>query len=183
MLLGFGKSYPLETLIVSAIVAFALLGVALFVGELVIIGWIMDFFLWLTMLGLPVKGAPLEYEQVGEMVVVKLSDNIVSARQCRSVEKQLNRLVDDRHCDFILDFSGIGKLSSRFRRVMTRLSRAARRESARLGRPHRAVELAPGELFRVFDDRQSAVEEMARHDGHGWVVLCSVPAGIRAVSD
>jgi hypothetical protein len=182
VLLSVGKTYPLETLIVLAIIAFALLGVALFVGELVIIGWIMDLFSWMSMLGLHAKEAPLEYQQVGEMIVVKLSDNIVSVRQCRSVQKQLQRLVDERHCDFILDFSCIGKISSRFHGVMTGLSRAARREAGRQARPYRPVALPPGELFRIFDDRQSAVEEMAGHDGHGWVVLCCVPAGIRAVS-
>ena len=178
-----GSIYPLETLIVMAIVAFALLGVVLFVGELVIIGWIMDLLLWISMLGLHAKEAPLDYEQVGEMIVVKLSDNIVSVRQCRSVQKQLERLIDERHCDLILDFSGIGKISSRFRGVMIRLSRAARRQAGRLGKPYRPLALPRGDAFRVFDDSPSAVEEMGRHEGHGWVVLCCVPAGLRAVSE
>jgi hypothetical protein len=34
----------------------------------------------------------------------------------------------------------------------------------------------------VFEDRQRALDAMAKHDGHGWVVLCGVPFGLRAVS-
>jgi hypothetical protein len=178
-----GSIYPLETLIVMAIIAFALVGVVLYIGELAIIGWIMDLLLWISMLGMHAKEAPLDYEQVGEVILVKLSDNIVSVRQCRSVQKQLKRLIDERHCDFILDFSGIGKISSRFRGVMVRLSRAARRQAGRLGKPYRPLALPRGDAFRVFDDSPIAVEEMGRHEGHGWVVLCGVPAGLRAVSE
>jgi hypothetical protein len=178
-----GRIYPLETLIVSVIILFALLGVALYVGELVVIGWVMDLLLWLSMLGLHAKEKPLDYEQVGEMIVVKLSDNIVSVRQCRSVEKQLQRLTAEGYCDFILDFSGIGKISLRFRRVMLRLSRMARRQAARLGKPYRRLPLPRGDAFLVFDDSRSAVEEMGGHEGHGWVVLSAVPAGLRAVSE
>ena len=38
-------------------------------------------------------------------------------------------------------------------------------------------------LFRVFADREAAIEEMGKHDGHGWVVLCSVTPGTRAVPE
>jgi hypothetical protein len=66
---------------------------------------------------------------------------------------------------------------------MVHFMKAARREAGKLGKPYRPVALPHGPVFRVFDDRECAVEEMSKHDGHGWVVLCSVPDGIRAVSD
>ena len=66
---------------------------------------------------------------------------------------------------------------------MVRIMKAACREAEKLGKPNQPMDLPPGEVFCVFDDRQRAVEEMSRHGGHGWVVLCSVPVGIRAVSE
>jgi hypothetical protein len=178
-----GGSFPLETLLAAAIVAACVIAVFLYVGELVVVGWIVDFFSWLTTPILHVKQTPLVCQQVGEMVVVKLSDNIVTARQCQTVQKQLNRLVDEHHCDFVLDFACVGKVSIRFRGVMVQLARGARREAGKLGKPYRPVALPPGDVFRVFADRESAVAEMGKHEGHGWVVLCSVPAGIRAVPE
>jgi hypothetical protein len=103
--------------------------------------------------------------------------------QCQAVQKQLAGLIDQHHCDFVLDFLNAEKISKSFREVMFQLTKAARKEAERLGKPYRPVALPRGVLFRVFEDRQRAVEEMARHDGHGWVVLCCVPIGIRAVSD
>ena len=70
-----------------------------------------------------------------------------------------------------------------FRPVMIQLLKAARREAGHLGKPHMPLLLPQGDVFKVFDDKQQAVEAMSRHGGHGWVVLCSVPVGIRAVSE
>jgi hypothetical protein len=92
-------------------------------------------------------------------------------------------LIDEHHCNFVLDFLYAEKISISFRGVMVHLMKAARREAGELGKPYRPVALPHGAVFRVFNDRERAVEEMSKHDGHGWVVLCSVPVGIRAVSD
>lgn len=129
------------------------------------------------------KPIPLEYEAVGEIVVVELHDNVGTAGQCQSVERQLKRLIDEQYCDFILDFSHAGNISRSFRGVMVRTMKAAHRKAEGLGKPHFPVALPCGAVFRVFDDRQRAVEEMSQHGGHGWVVLCGVPVGIRAVSE
>ncbi len=182
-LFKYGERYPLETLICAAAVFITLISIAGYVGELVIVGWIMDFLTWLTTPIIHAKQVPLDYDQVGEMIVVNLSDNIVTARQCQSVQKQLKRLIDEHHCDFILDFSRIGRVSIRFRAVMVHFARAARREARKQAKPHLPLAVPPGDQFTVFADGQSAVEEMGMHDGHGWVVLCSVPAGIRAVPE
>jgi hypothetical protein len=168
-------------LIVVGISAVSVLAVVLYVWELVIIGWVVDF---LSEIGMPkARPIPLEYEEVGEIIVVTLRDNIVTLQQCLSVQTQLNRLIGERHCDFVLDFFHAGKISKHFRGVMVHLMKAVRREAGKLGKPYRPVALSYGAVFRVFDDRQLAVEEMSKHDGHGWVVLCSVPVGVRAVSE
>jgi hypothetical protein len=149
--------------------------------QLAIIGGIVDF---LAQLGLPSIHAstiPLEYELVGEMVVVTLRDNIATAAQCQSVERELNRLINEHRCDFILNFLFAGRISKQFRGVIVKLTKAARKEARSLGKPDRLLALPHGELFQLFDDVDRAVEEMSRHGGHGWVVLCSVPVGIRAV--
>jgi hypothetical protein len=182
VLLKVGKAFPLETLIVLGIVAGCVLAVALYVGELVVIGWIVDIPMWLAERAMPPAHVPLEYEHVGDITIVKLSDNIASARECRSVRQQLDRLIAEHHCDLIIDFSSIKKLSSGFREVLHNIARAARTEAEKQGRPYRAIELPPGEIFRIIDNRNQAVAEMAQYHGHGWVVLCAVPVGIRAVS-
>ena len=182
-LAGAFRSYPLETLIGVTAVTVTAICIALYMGELVVLGWVVDL---LSEIGMPksrAKPIPLEYEQVGEIIVVTLRDNVVTLRQCQMVQKQLQRLIDDHHCDFVLDFFYAEKISISFRGVMVRLVKAARREAEKLGKPYRAVALPPGAVFKVFADRQSAVAEMFRHDGHGWVVLCRVPVGVRAVSD
>ncbi|MGA2034871.1 MAG: hypothetical protein ABSG68_21685 [Thermoguttaceae bacterium] len=180
VLLSVFKSFPLETLFITALFVVAGVGIVLYIGELVVIGWVVDF-LW--EIGMPhARPVPLEFEQVGEIIVVKLRDNIGTVRQCQTVQKQLKGLIDEHHCDFVLDFFCAGNISRRFRGVMVHVMKAARREAEQLGKPYRPVALPRGELFRVFDGRQRAVEEMSKHDGHGWVVLCSVPVGIRAVS-
>jgi hypothetical protein len=183
VLISVSSSFPLETLIIAAVLTLAGIGVILYFWELVILGWVVDF---LSEIGGPrihARPVPLECEQVGEIIVVKLRDNIATVWQCQSVQKQLKRLIDEHHCDFVLDFFHSGNISTSFRAVMVHIMKAARREAERLGRPYRPVALPRGEVFRVFDDRQRAVKEMSKHDGHGWVVLCSVPAGIRAVSE
>ncbi len=172
----------LETLIVLGIVAGAVLAVAMYVGELVVIGWIVDFPEWLAERALPPAHVPLEFEHVGEITIVKLSDNIASARECRSVRQQLDRLVAEHRCNLIIDFSSIKKLSSGFRDVLVNVIRAARSEAEKQGRACRDLDLPPSSTFRIFSDRAAALAEMARHAGHGWVVLCAVPTGIRAVS-
>ena len=178
------RRFPLETLIAAALLAVSGLAVVLYIWELVILGWVVDFLSEIGMPKLQARLLPLEYEQVGEIVVVKLRDNTASVLQCQSVQKQLKRLIDDEHhCDFVLDFLYAEKISRSFRDVMVYVRKAARREARKLGKPYRPVALPHGAVFRVFDDRKRAVEEMSKHDGHGWVVLCSVPVGIRAVSE
>jgi hypothetical protein len=172
----------LETLIVLGIIAGAALAVAMYVGELVVIGWIMDFPAWLAERALPTAHVPLEFEHFGEITIVTLSDNIASARECRSVREQLVRLIAEHRCDFIIDFSSIKKLNSGFRDVLLHVIRAARAEAEKQGRASRDLELSPGETFRTFADRNAALAEMSTGAEHGWVVLCAVPAGIRAVS-
>jgi hypothetical protein len=181
VLLKVGKAFPLETLIVGGIVAGAVAAVGLYVGELVVIGWILDLPVWLAERAMPTAHVPLEFEHVGAITIVTLSDNIASTRECRSVRDQFDRLIADQHCDLILDFGGIKKLASGFRAVLLHVTRAARAEAYRQGQVASIADVPPGETFRVFDERQSALEEMARHAGHGWVVLCSVPTGTRAV--
>jgi hypothetical protein len=171
----------METLIVAAVIAISICAVILYIWELTIIGWIVDL---LSAIGMPKfnsQAIPLEYEKVGEIVVVRLRDNIVTVGQCQSVQQQLRRLVEANHSNFILDFLHAGKISRNFRGVLVYLTRATRRKAEELGKPHRPLDLPRGELFPVFDDMQSAVEEMSRHDRHGWVVLVSVPVGTRAV--
>jgi hypothetical protein len=183
LLYSASNNYPLETLIIAAVLGLAGIGIILYFWELVILGWIVDF---LSEIGGPriyPRPAPLECEQVGEIIVVKLRDNIATVWQCQAVQKQLKRLVDEHHCDLVLDFFHAGNISTSFRGVMVHVMKAARREAGRLGLPYRPVPLPCGEVFRVFEDREGAVKEMSKHDGHGWVVLCCVPAGIRAVSD
>jgi hypothetical protein len=181
--LPLSKRLPIDTLIVATVFAIAVAGVLLYIGELFIIGWVVDF---LSELGVPkiqARPVPLEHEQIGEIVVVKLHDNIASVAQCYSVQKQLKRLVDEHHCDFVLDFSGAQRVSIRLRGVLAHFKKAARSEAVRMGKTYRPMALPRGAVFRVFADRQQAVAEMSQHSGHGWVVLCGVPVGIRAVSD
>ena len=164
-----------------AMIAIAGIGIVLFLGELVVIGWAVDF---LSAIGVPkfkARAIPLQYEQVGEIIVVTLRDNIATAGQCQAVQKELKRMVDEHHCDFVLDFFHAGRISRSFREVIVYLIKAARKEAGRSGKTDRPAVLPRGEAFSVFDDRQRAVEEMSRDGGHGWVVLCSVPVGVRAV--
>jgi len=165
----------------GTVIAIAGIGVVLYIGELVIIGWVVDF---LSAIGMPkfqARAIPLEYEPVGEIIVVTLRDNVATAGQCQSVQNQLKHLIDEHRCDFVLDFFHAGRISKSFRGVMLHVMKAARREAERLGKLDQPVGLPGREEFSVFDDRQSAVEEMSRNGGHGWVVLCSVPVGTRAV--
>ena len=177
-------AYPLATLIFATVIAIAVVGVVLYIWELTIIGWIVDF---LSQIGIPkgqAKAVPLEREQVGEITVVNLRNNIATVTDCQVVEEQLKRLIDDEHqCDFVFDFLQAGNVARSFRTVMINTMKAAQKEAERLGKRRRPVVLSHGETFRVFDDRQHAIEEMSKHDGHGWVAVCSVPVGIRAVSE
>jgi len=175
------KRFPLPTLIFATMFVIAGLGIILYIGELVVIGWVVDF---LSLIGRPKSKAtavPLEYERVGDIIVVTLRDNIATPRQCQSVQKDLKQLIDEHHCDFVLDFFHARRISRGFRGVMVHLKKAARREAERLGYADRSFALLRPDAFSVFDDRQCAVEEMKKSGEHGWVVLCSVPVGIRAV--
>ena len=154
MLLRGLKSYPLEILIVVGILGVAVLAIVFYVWELVVIGWIMDFLMSIGVPKIRAVQVPLEFEQVGEIVVVKLCTNLASVLECESVQRQLQHLIDERHCDFILDFLQAGKISRRFRGVMIHVMKAARREAVKLGKPYRPVALPRGELFRVFSDRK-----------------------------
>jgi hypothetical protein len=176
--------------LVAAVFAMVVIAVLLYIGQLVVLGWIVDVLSeiedFLSQLGMPrirPRPDPLEYEQVGEIIVVTLRNNIATLRQCQSVQKQLKRLTDEHHCDFVVDFSFADRISRSFRAVMFHFLKAVRKEARRLGNPGRPVAVPRGKVFRVFEDRQRALEEMSKHDGHGWVVLCAVPVGIRAVSD
>jgi hypothetical protein len=183
VLLSVVKSFPLETLIIATILAVCGIAIVLYIGELIIVCWIVDF---LSEIGMPkiiATAVPLEYEQVGEIVVVTLRNNVASVRQCLSVQNQLKSLIDEHHCNFVLDFFYAEKTSKSFRGVMINLMKAARKEAKELGKPYRSIALPHGAVFKVFNDKEGAVEEMSKYDGHGWVVLCSVPVGIRAVSD
>jgi hypothetical protein len=183
ILLKVGMRFPLETLIVLGIVAGAALAIGLYVGELVVIGWIMDFPAWLAERAMPPAHVPLDYEHVGEITIVTLSDNIASVRECRSVQQQLDRLIAERGCDLVLDFSRVKKLSSRFREVLVHVTETAETAAEKRGLPCHDIALPPGGTFPVFADRQQALADMDQHAGHGWVVLCAVPTGMRAVSD
>ena len=175
------KRFPLETVIIGSVFAIAAIGVVLYIWELVLIGWVVDFLSAIGMPKIKARPIPLVYEQAGEIIVVTLRDNIATIQQCQSVQKQLKRLIDEHHCDFVFDFSDAGRISRSFRAVMLHVMKAARREAWKLGKSYQPVALSYGEVFRVFDDREHAIEEMSKHYGHGWVVLCSVPVGIRAV--
>ncbi len=177
------ERFPLGTLIFGTIFALSAVAVVLYIGELVVLGWLVDVLDWIASSGIRARYAPLEFDQVGEVLIVKLGDHIVSDEHCQAVQRQFDRFVGEHYCDFILDFSAVGRLARGFRGVMTHLAAAARSEAERLGKPFRPVPVPPGEIFRMFDDAAHALEEMGRHDGHGWVVLCCVPPGIRAASD
>jgi hypothetical protein len=183
VLLNATRRFPFGPLITVGIFAFCGLAIVLYIGELVVIGWVVDFLSAIGMPTIQARAIPLEYECAGDILVVTLRDNIDTVLQCQAVQKQLNELIDEHHCDFVLDFSYAEKISTSFREVMKHLVKAARREAEKLGKPYRPVALSDGKVFRVFDTRERAVEAMSKHDGHGWVVLCSVPVGIRAVSD
>jgi hypothetical protein len=177
------RRYPLETLIIVSVCAICGLALVLYIGELVVLGWIVDFLATIGMPKIHARPTPLEYELVGQIIVVTLHDNIATVLQCQTVQKQLKGLIDEHHCDFVLDFSYAEKISKSFRGVIVQLMKAARREAEKLGKPYWPVALTHGAAFRVFADRQQAVEEMSPYEGHGWVVLCCVPVGVRAVSD
>jgi len=182
VLLSVSRHFPLETLIIAVVLVLYGIVIILYIGELLIIGWAVDFFSKIeeSKTATPV---PLEHESRGDIIIVKLRGNIATVGQCRSVREQLQRLIDEHHCDFVIDFAYAERISRRFRGVMVRFSQAARKEAEELGKPFRPVALPRGEVFKVFDNRQRAVEEMSRHGGHGWVALCCVPFGIRAVSE
>ena len=121
----------------------------------------------------------LNAEQVGEIIVVKLPNEILTAEQRHSVQEQFQRLIDDHRCDFILDFANVSRISAWFIGAIIGLEKQAHAEAKSLGKYCCPFVRPIGEGFNVFDDRDTALKEMARHDEHGWVVLCSVPPHIR----
>jgi hypothetical protein len=179
--LDFAQQHPVRSLIIASIFVGSGVFVLLYMGELAVLGWIVDF---IDQIGMPKPRGPLplDYEQVGPMIVVTLPENLATVRQCQSIEKQLKDLINEHHCDFVFDFSRAEKLSRSFRQVLLYVMKAARQEAWNLGKPSRPMALRAGAKFKVFEDRQRALGAMAKHDGHGWVVLCGVPFGLRAVS-
>jgi hypothetical protein len=179
------RRFPFETFVFVVVLSIGGISIVLYIGQLVIVGWVVDLVDFLSEIGMPkikARPVPLECEHVGEIIVVKLRDNIASIQQCQSVQKQLTCLIDEHHCDFVLDFSCAGRISRSFRGAMVHLMKAAHKEAGELSKPYCPLALAHEAVFKVFDDRAHAVEEMSKHEGHGWVVLCSVPLGIRAFS-
>ena len=89
-MLGLVIRFPDETAIIVVLCGMSVVGLILYIWELTLIGWVVDF---LDSIGMPKpKDLPLEYEQMGEMVVVILRDNVGTALQCQSVQKQLKLL-------------------------------------------------------------------------------------------
>ena len=125
LLLAALTAYPIQTLIIVGIAAFSVLAVVLYIWELVAIGWIMDFLERIGMPRIQAVSVPLEYEEVGQIVVVGLRNNIGSVLDCQSVEKQLLQLIDEGRCDFIFDFRHAGKVSRHFHAVMLHVMKAA----------------------------------------------------------
>jgi hypothetical protein len=181
--LRFYRIFPLETLIIVGVLAMTLSAVLLYVGQLYVMGWVVDFFDALNHPKPKSLTVPLDLRLVGEVMVVRLGDNISNLDECRAVEKQLREEIKQGHCDFVLDFSSAGRISLHFRSVIVALTKAARHEARTLGKPYHAAVLPPGKTFHQFDDERQALEAIASHGGHGWVVLCGVPVGVRAVSD
>ena len=62
VLLSIGVTFPLETFIVLGLVAASAVAVLLYVGELVVLGWIIDFPAWLAERAMPAAHVPLECE-------------------------------------------------------------------------------------------------------------------------
>jgi len=126
--------------------------------------------------------ATIECEQVGEIIVVKLSGLLGTNEQGRPVQEEFQRLIGDHHCDFILDCANVlGYVADGFLVPIVRLRKQAKAEAESLGRQYRPLVNPHGGLFMAFDDRETALKEMGKHDGHGWVVLCSVCPEIRDV--
>ena len=169
------KAFPLATLIFATVIAIAVMGIVLYIWELVLIGWVVDF---LSQIGMPKfhpRSGPLECEQVGEILVVNLRDNIATAAHCKAVEKQLRRFIAAEHyCDFVLDFVPGRECLYEFSAGHDQPHKAARKEAEKRGKPFLGVDLPRGETFAVFDDRQHAWRR-CRASRPGWVVLCSVP--------
>ena len=102
MLLSVFRSFPLETLIFVAVFVVSGIAIFLYIGELVIVGWVVDF---LSEIGMPKilgRSIPLDYEKVGEIIVITLRDNIATIRDCLSVQGQLRSLID---CITAISFS------------------------------------------------------------------------------
>ena len=119
------------------------------------------------------------YDQVGEITVVKLPRFLRSQEACDAVDVQLQRLLDDQRCDFILDFADTDFMSTRFIAHLIRLARRAKTVAEQTGKRTATPACPRGQFFKMFDDRASAVEEMSQFDGHGWCVFCSVAPDIR----
>ena len=102
MLLSVFGSFPLETLIFMAVFVVSGIAIFLYIGELVIVGWVVDFLSGIGMPKILARPVPLDYEQVGEIIVISLRDNIATIRDCLSVQGQLRSLID---CITAISFS------------------------------------------------------------------------------
>ena len=85
LLLDLIRRFPLEALIIVGTLAASVLAVVLYIWELIIIGWIVDL---LESIGMSKPQAvPLEYEQIGEIIVVTFGTTLApfsSASRYRS---------------------------------------------------------------------------------------------------
>ena len=181
--LAFGsfKHFRLETIIIAAVFAFAGISIFLYIGELVVIGWVVDV---LSQIGVPkikARPLPLVWEQVGDIVVVTLRDNIATAEQCLTVQRQLKCLIDEHHCNFVLDFSDAGNISRRFRWVMIHVTKAARTRRPGSANPIDPWRSLTGRSSKSLTTGSVPLRRCPSTTDMDGSSLCSVPVGIRAV--
>ena len=93
------RRFPIESRIFGTVFAIAVAGIILYIGELYLIGWVVDFFAGISRPKVQAKPIPLDFEVVGEIVVVTLRDNIATTDHCQEIRKQLKHLVHEHHCD------------------------------------------------------------------------------------
>jgi len=93
MLLSVFRSFPLETLIFVAVFVVSGIAIFLYIGELFIVGWVVDFLSEIGMPKIQARSIPLDYEQVGEIIVITLRDNIATIRDCLSVQGKVDPVV------------------------------------------------------------------------------------------
>ena len=62
---AFAGKFPLETVIFGTIIAIAAIGLVLYIGELVIIGWVVDFLAGISMPKIQSRTVPLNTSKLG----------------------------------------------------------------------------------------------------------------------